>query len=219
MARYGLYIIIIALWVTALTMPALATSMDGIDYGNANVYGFPMSFGLPGSGYGVEGSGINYNYPGLSIPEETKVRYGYFSGDYTPQYSVPQNYNTFGGDATGYFGNAANGMSVSFGSPSMSHDASNTVFMKDLAYEADVDNSFIAFPGFGSGSLGLSFPTISSNKTSIKYAESIKFSVTTESDRMTFPSFSMPLGLGLGYSNAQIAGTNPFNSGIFFTAT
>jgi hypothetical protein len=82
-----------------------------------------------------------------------------------------------------------------------------------MAYEADLDNAFIAFPGVGVGSLGYSSPTVSSNKASIKYAESIKFQLTTESDTMNLGGFYSPLGLGLGYSNVGVLGSTSMANG------
>jgi hypothetical protein len=75
-----------------------------------------------------------------------------------------------------------------------------------MAYEAALDNSAIAFPGMGVGSLGVGFPQITSNKADIKYAESVRFELSTESDTMPLGGWYSPLGLGLGYGSVGVAG-------------
>ena len=45
-----------------------------------------------------------------------------------------------------------------------------------------------------------------SNKAAIRYAESVKFELTTESDTMPLGGWFSPLGLGLGYGSVGIDG-------------
>jgi hypothetical protein len=56
------------------------------------------------------------------------------------------------------------------------------------------------------GSLGLSFPQLVSNKADIRYAESVRFELSTESDTMPIGGWFSPLGLGLGYGSVGISG-------------
>ena len=109
---------------------------------------------------------------------------------------------------------------MSFGLTQADHDASKTSFSKDLFYQADLDKTFIGYPGIGVGSLGVMFPTITNDKSSVKYMESVKFEFTTESDKFQMGGFGYPLGLGLGYSSAMV-NTGPgfggaYNSSYYF---
>ena len=160
-----------------------------------------MTMGAGGTGAaGIPGESYTYSNNGLGLPDNVASRYGIISSSIESG-AQPTS-------VSGYVGPNLNGISlgVNFGYPTSSHDASTASFAKDMAYEADVDNAFIAFPGVGVGSLGLSSPTLASNKASVKYAESVKFQLTTDSDTLDFGGFGYPMGLGLGYSGVGVFG-------------
>jgi hypothetical protein len=184
------------LLVMACIPAAGASSFAGV-----NMYGFPMIMGLGGGdAAGVPGEAYTMTSQGIDGLSDVTSRYGVISASSVSQPSTPVNY--------GYFGTGLDGISlgVNFGWPTATHDASTTAYAKDLAYEAQLDNSAIAFPGFGVGSLGVSFPSLTSNKADIKYAESVRFTLTTESDTMPLGGFGYPLGLGLGYLGYGVNG-------------
>jgi hypothetical protein len=148
---------------------------------------------------GVPGEAYTMSNPGIAGLSDVTSRYGIISASsvsQTPSYSL------------GYFGPDSTGISlgVNFGWPTATHDAARTAYAKDLAYEAVLDNAAIAFPGMGVGSLGVGFPQLTSNKAGIKYAESVRFELTTESDTMPLGGWFSPLGLGLGYGSVGIGG-------------
>jgi hypothetical protein len=170
------------------------------------MYGFPMSIGLGGTGApGVPGYGYTYNNLGVNAPGDVTTKYGMYMSEASPGY--------YGPGSSGYYcGPQWNGvqLGVSFGFPSISHDAAMTTYAKDLAFEQNLDNTFIGFPGIGIGSAGISFPTITSNRSQLKFAESVRFSYATESDRVNYGGgYTMPVGLGLGYTSAYVGGTIP----------
>lgn len=193
-----LIMVLIAVPLSTLSVSAAGYVLpDGI-----NLYGFPISINPSGSGSPLSlAKSASYNNVGLELPQGVSTRYGIVSSEFSPGYQESSPYG-------GYFGPQWNGvrLGVSFGFPSVTHDYTNTIFAKDMAYEASVDNAFIGFPGLGVGSMGLGFPRISSNKATIRYAESIKFQLITESDQINFGGFGYPLGLGLGYTSAQVDG-------------
>jgi hypothetical protein len=195
MVRYTLCLVIIILAGLACSQPAVATSIA-----NVNMYGYPMIMGPGGTGApGVPGEAYTMSNDGISGLSDVTSRYGIISANsisQTPTY----NYGYFGPD-TGTIS-----LGVNFGWPTATHDAARTAYAKDMAYEAVLDNAAIAFPGLGVGSLGVSFPTLTSNKAGIKYAESVRFELTTESDTMPLGGWFSPLGLGLGYSDVGISG-------------
>jgi hypothetical protein len=163
--------------------------------------------GVGGTGAaGIPGEGYTYTNDGLDT-SDVMSRYGILSSSISS-----------GADPTsmsGYVSPYASGiqLGVNFGYPTASHDASTATFAKDMAYEAALDNAFIAFPGVGVGSLGYSSPTVSSNQATVKYAESIRFQLTTESDSMNLGSFYSPIGLGLGYSSVGMLGSTSMANG------
>ncbi|MCD1293899.1 hypothetical protein CUJ83_02660 [Methanocella sp. CWC-04] len=215
MVHYRTPGIIIALTLLSVISTSFAFADDGLQYGGANIYGFPMSIGLGGTnGAGVPGQGVTYNNLGVNLPGDLTTRYGVVASEVSPNYGVQ-------GSTGGYFGPNWNGITlgmstygypgVNFGSSGAFRDASTTMFSKDLAYEAATDNTFIGFPGFGVGSAGLSFPTITSDKSYVKYAESIDLMVAKETERIDFGSaYTFPLGLGLGYTGAVMDGTSSY---------
>lgn len=174
---------------------------DANSYGSLYTYGYPLIFGQGGdNGMGVPGGSYTVSNPGLGVSGVTST-YGIL-GASAASVSPQQPYY-------GYVGPSLNGISlgVNFGYPTATHDATTTSYAKDLAYEASLDNAFIGFPGVGVGSLGVGFPSVSTNKADIKYMESVKFQISTESDTMPLGGFGFPLGLGLGYTNVGMTGS------------
>jgi hypothetical protein len=195
MLRHTFLLAGILLFTLAIAMPADASSIASV-----NMYGFPMSLGPGGTeAAGVPGEAYTMSNPGISGLSDITSRYGVISANAVSQ--TP-------GSSYGYFGQDASGISlgVNFGWPSATHDAARTAYAKDVAYEADLDNAAIAFPGVGVGSLGVSFPSLTSNKAAVRYAESVRFELTTESDTMPLAGWFSPLGLGLGYGSVGIDG-------------
>ncbi len=197
MLRYLLLTVCIVIFAFAVTQPAVASSIASV-----NMYGYPLIMGPSGTGAaGVPGGDYTVSNPGIEGLSDVMSRYGIISATSVSQ---PQ--------ASGYdmgyvgpdMGNIALG--VNFGWPSATHDASRTAYAKDMAYEAALDNAAIAFPGVGVGSLGVSFPSLVSNKADIKYAESVRFELSTESDTMPLAGWFSPLGLGLGYGSVGVTG-------------
>jgi hypothetical protein len=195
MLRHTFLLAGILLFIIAVALPADASSIASV-----NMYGFPMSLGPGGTDSpGVPGEAYTMSNEGIEGLSDVTSRYGVISANavsQTPSYS----YGYFGPDSTGI------SLGVNFGWPTATHDAARTAYAKDVAYQADLDNAAIAFPGVGVGSLGISFPTLNSNKASIKYAESVRFELTTESDTMPLAGWFSPLGLGLGYGSVGIDG-------------
>jgi hypothetical protein len=187
-------IILLALYAT---VPAGATSIA-----NLNIYGYPMNLGFGGTGAaGVPGEAYTMTDPGIAGLGDVTSRYGVISASAVSQ---PQT----SGYSSGFFGPDTGGISlgVNFGWPTATHDAATTAYAKDLAYEAALDNAAIAFPGVGVGSLGVGFPQLTDCKADIKYAESVRFQLSTESDTMPLGGWFSPLGLGLGYGSVGISG-------------
>jgi hypothetical protein len=158
----------------------------------------------------IPGQGYTYNNIGYMLPD-FGTTYGFQAHEQSPLL----------GGTTGYFGPDLGGidLGVSFGLTQASHDDSKTAFSKDLFYQADLDKTFIGFPGIGVGSLGVMFPTITNDKSSVKYMESVKFEFTTSSDKFQMAGFGYPLGLGLGYGAAKVAsdpGAGIVNSSFLF---
>jgi hypothetical protein len=195
MLRYTFLFICIILFTLAAALPADANSIASV-----NMYGYPMIMGPGGTAApGVPGEAYTMSNPGIAGLSDVTSRYGIISANAVSQ-TPSSSYGYFGPDSSGI------ALGVNFGWPTATHDAARTAYAKDLAYEADLDNAAIAFPGVGVGSLGLSFPTLTSNKAAIRYAESVKFELTTESDTMPLAGWFSPLGLGLGYGSVGING-------------
>jgi hypothetical protein len=85
-------------------------------------------------------------------------------------------------------------MGVNFAYPTASHDASTVAYARDVAYEASLGDDSISFPEINVdlGSSWSSFPTIDSANSDIKYMESVKFQLSTESDTMPMTGYSFP---------------------------
>jgi hypothetical protein len=215
MVRYNLFA-----WVTVTALILLSTGCQhaaaSSDYGGLgmDIYGFPMDIVPTYAGAATEaGQGYTYNNIGYTLPDFAST-YGFTAFENSPLLT----------GTTGYVGPDLGGidLGVSFGLTQADHDASTTSFNKNLMYQADLDSTFIAFPGIGVGSLGVLFPTVRNDKSSVKYAESIQFEFSTESDKFQMAGFGYPLGLGLGYTSAMV-GTNPsisnlLNSSAFVSA-
>ncbi len=196
MLRYTFCLACALLLVMACVMPAGASSVASV-----NMYGYPMTMGLGGSGDpGVPGGAYTMSNEGIDGLSDITSRYGVISASSVSTPTTPSNYGYFGSDLSGI------ALGVNFGWPTATHDASTTAYAKDLAYEASLENSAIAFPGFGVGSLGVSFPSLTTDRADIKYAESVRFTLTTESDTMPISGFGYPLGLGLGYLGVGVNG-------------
>ncbi len=203
MVRYNLFPLVSAAIIIAIfcCQSALAERTTG----GIELFGFPMSIVPPDAGPAViPGQGYTYNSPGYALPD-FGTTYGFEVHEQSP---------LLGGN-TGYFGPDISGMNlgVSYGLTQADHDASKTSFSKDLFYQADLDKTFIGFPGIGVGSLGVAFPTITNDKSSVKYMESVKFEFSTESTKFQMGGFGYPLGLGLGYTSAMM-NTGPGVGGI-----
>jgi hypothetical protein len=196
MLRYTFCLACALLLAIVCVLPADATSVASV-----NMYGYPMFMGLGGSGApGVPGGAYTMSNEGIDGLSDVTSRYGVITASSVSQTPDQSSYGYFGPDWNGIT------LGVNFGWPTATHDAATTAYAKDLAYEASLDNSAIAFPGFGVGSLGVSFPSLTSNKADIKYAESVRFTLTTESDTMPLSGFGYPLGLGLGYLGVGVNG-------------
>ena len=210
MVRYNLFPIITATAAILLFLSCQHALADS-GIGGIDIYGFPMDIVPVSAGAAAEpGQGYTYNNIGYSLPEFASV-YGFTAFENSPILT----------GTTGYVGPDLGGidLGVTFGLTQADQDMSTTAFSKDLMYEADLDNTFIAFPGIGVGSLGVMFPTISNQKSTVKYAESIKFQFTTESSKFQVAGFGYPLGLGLGYTAATVAsspGASLVNSSYYF---
>lgn len=196
MVRYNLFLLALAAMVLFMAHGCKASSADS-GVGGINLYGFPMSIVPPDVGAAaIPGQGYTYSNTGYTLPSFATT-YGFRAFESSP---------ILNGN-TGYFGPDLGGidLGVSFGLTQADHDASTTSFSKDLLYQADLEQTFIGFPGVGVGSLGVMFPTIVNNKSSVKYMESIKFEFTTESNKFQMAGFGYPLGLGLGYTSAMVS--------------
>ncbi len=210
MVRYNLFPVVTAA-VIIMTFLSCQNALADATFGGIDLYGFPMGIVPPDAGAAtMPGQGYTYNNIGYLLPD-FGTTYGFEAHEQSP---------LLGGN-TGYFGPDLSGidLGVSFGLTQADHDASKTAFSKDLFYQADLDKTFIGFPGIGVGSLGVMFPTISNDKSSVKYMESVKFEFTTESDKFQMAGFGYPLGLGLGYSSAKInsdPGLGILNSPFYF---
>jgi hypothetical protein len=197
MLRHALLTVTIILFALYAVAPAGASS-----FANVNMYGYPLILGPGGTGAaGVPGEAYTITDPGLAGLSDVTSRYGIISASAVSQPQTPSY-------SLGYVGPDAGGISlgVNFGWPTATHDAARTAYAKDMAYEAALDNAAIAFPGVGVGSLGIGFPQLVSNKADIKYMESVRFELSTESDTMPLGGWFSPLGLGLGYGSVGIAG-------------
>jgi hypothetical protein len=197
MLRHAFLPVFVLLFALYATVPAGATS-----FANVNMYGYPMLIGPGGSGApGVPGASYTVTDPGIAGLADVTSRYGIISASSVSQ---PQT----SGYNFGYLGSDTGGIAlgVNFGWPTATHDAATTAYAKDVAYEAALDNAAIAFPGAGVGSLGVAFPKLTSNKADVKYMESVRFELSTESDTMPLGGWFSPLGLGLGYGSVGISG-------------
>ncbi len=197
MLRHALLIVCIILFALYAVAPAAASS-----FANVNMYGYPLIMGPGGTGApGVPGEAYTLTNPGIAGLSDVTSRYGIISASSVSQPQTPSY-------SMGYVGPDQGGISlgVNFGWPTATHDAARTAYAKDVAYEAAFDNAAIAFPGVGVGSLGLSFPQLTDSKADIKYAESVRFELSTESDTMPLGGWFSPLGLGLGYGGVGVAG-------------
>ncbi len=211
MVRYNLFPAVTAAIVIVIFLCCQEALADAA-YSGISLYGFPMGIVPNSAGAAtMPGQGYTYNNIGYTLPDFSTT-YGFEAHEQSP---------LLGGD-TGYFGPDLSGMDlgVSFGLTQADHDASKTSFSKDLFYQADLDQTFIGFPGIGVGSLGVMFPTITNDKSSIKYLESVKFEFTTESNKFQMGGFGYPLGLGLGYTSAMMNTgpgiNNMVNSSYYF---
>ncbi len=210
MVRYNLFPVVTASALIIIFGCQYALADAGL--GGIDLYGFPMGIVPPEAGAAaIAGQGYTYNNIGYLLPD-FGTTYGFEAHETSPLL----------GGSTGYFGPDLSGLNlgISFGLTQADHDASKTAFSKDLYYQADLDKTFIGFPGIGVGSLGVMFPTITNDKSSVKYMESVKFEFSTESDKFQIGGFGYPLGLGLGYSSAML-NTGPglgsiFNSSYYF---
>jgi hypothetical protein len=209
MVRYNLFPMVIAATLMLMITSHGASAGSGLE--GIDLYGYPMSIVPVDAGAAaIPGQGYTYNNVGYSLPEFAST-YGFSAFENSPILT----------GTTGYFGPDLGGidLGVSFGLTQADHDSSTTSFSKDLFYQADLDNTFIAFPGIGVGSMGVMFPTITNDKSSVKYMESIKFEFTTESSKFQIAGFGYPLGLGLGYTSATVAsspGLGILNSPYYF---
>jgi len=204
MLRYTFCLACAILLAAACVQPAGANSVA-----NVNMYGYPLIMGLGGTGApGVPGEAYTMSNAGIDGLSDVTSRYGIVSASSVSQTPDQCSYGYFGPDWNGIT------LGVNFGWPTATHDAATTAYAKDLAYEACLDNSAIAFPGLGVGSLGVSFPSLTSNKADIKYVESVRFTLTTESDTMPLGGFGYPLGLGLGYVGVGVNGGLGNSGGI-----
>lgn len=206
MVRYDLCAIII---FCILALFCCQRASADTQFGDMNLYGFPMDIVSPyDSAAGVPGSGFSYLSEGYTLPD-ISTTYGVESQQTSP---------VLGGTST-YFGLNGGDLGVTFGVTNANHEASDTAYSKAIDYEASLENTFIGFPGYGVGSVGVSFPTISNQKSTVKYSESVSFEFSTESNKFQVGGFGFPLGLGLGYTSAQV-GTDPglgiFNTSYFF---
>jgi hypothetical protein len=211
MVRYNLFPAVTAAILIILVLASQDALADDV-FGGIDLYGFPMGIVPPTAGAAAEpGQGYTYNNIGYLLPD-FGTTYGFEAHEQSPLL----------GGTTGYFGPDLSGidLGVSFGLTQADHDASKTAFAKDLFYQADLDQTFIGFPGIGVGSLGVMFPTITNEKSSVKYMESVKFEFTTESDKFQMAGFGYPLGLGLGYTSAMVntgpTMNNMLNSSFYF---
>lgn len=197
MLRHAFLIVCIILFALYAVAPAAASSIA-----NVNMYGYPLIMGPGGTGApGVPGEAYTLTNEGIAGLSDVTSRYGIISASSVSQPQTPSY-------SMGYVGPDSSGISlgVNFGWPTATHDAARTAYAKDVAYEAAMDNAAIAFPGVGVGSLGLSFPQLVSNKADIRYAESVRFELSTESDTMPLGGWFSPLGLGLGYGGVGVGG-------------
>ncbi len=213
MVRYNLFpfVAVATAALVILTFLSCQGALADDSSGGMQLYGFPMDFVLPGNGAAaIPGQGYTYNGVGYTLPD-FGTTYGFQAHETSPLL----------GGSSGYFGPDLGGtdLGVAFGLTQGSSDSSDTAFSKDLYYESNLDNTFIGFPGIGVGSLGVNFPTITNQKSDVKYQESVKFEFSTESNKFQVGGFGYPLGLGLGYSSAMV-GTDPnvgiLNSKYFF---
>lgn len=210
MVRYNLFPVVTVVCAITLVLFSCQMATAQTTSMGVNIFGFPLDLVSPDAGAAnIPGQGYTYNIGGYALP------------DFGATYGFQAQQSPLLGGSTGYIGPNLNGLDlgVAFGLTQASHDASDTAFSKDLAYEANLENTFIAFPGIGVGSLGVGFPTITDQKSDIKYMESVKFEFSTESNKFQVGGFGYPLGLGLGYSSAMVGidpGQGIFNSSYFF---
>jgi hypothetical protein len=152
----------------AFTQQAGANSFASLD-----MFGFPSAMGSGSSLSGL--SDITSNDGALSAS----------SASYAPSQQF-----------IGYLGSGWDGvqMGVNFAYPTASHDASTVAYARDVAYEASLGDDSISFPEINVdlGSSWSSFPTIDSANSDIKYMESVKFQLSTESDTMPMTGYSFP---------------------------
>jgi len=173
------FAIILALVV--IIYPAAASS-----FGSLNMFGFPATTtGFTGSGSPGSSATSDNTLSGLSgLTSGT----GYLSAS-TSSVSPSSQYS-------GFFGTSGNGLfsGVSFAYPTATHDASSVAYASSKAYEATLGNDAVSFPDINVdlGSMSSSFPTISSCNSNVKFAESVQFQLTTESDTMPISGFSFP---------------------------
>ncbi len=205
--RYDLCAILI---VCILALFCCQVALADTHFGDMNLYGFPMGIAEPyASAACVPGQGFSYYSEGYTLPQ-LGTTYGLESQATSPVL----------GGSSDYFGLNGGNLGVTFGVTNADHSASDTSYSKDLNYEANLENTFIGFPGYGVGSVGVSFPTISDQKSNVKYSESVSFEFSTESDKFQVGGFGFPLGLGLGYTSAMV-GTDPglgiLNSSYLFS--
>jgi len=209
MVRHSLFPLTLAT-ILLMAICCRASSADSA-VGGISLYGFPMSIMPPDVGaVAIPGQGYTYGNAGYALPSFATT-YGFRAFESSP---------ILNGN-TGYFGPDLGGidLGVSFGLTQADHDSATTSFSKDLFYQADLEQTFIGFPGIGVGSLGVAFPTIINNKSSVKYMESIKLEFTTESSKFQMAGFGYPLGLGLGYTSATVSsspGSGILNSPYYF---
>jgi len=201
MVRYNLLpIIIMASAAIMLMFLSCHSALADDGSSGSQLYGFPMDIVLPqNSAIDIPGQGTSYNDVGYTLPD-FGTTYGFEAFEESPIL----------GGSSGYFGPdiGDQDLSTAFGMPVDNNVQSTTAFAQSLIYQANLDNTFIAFPGIGVGALGVSFPTISNQKSSVSYDENVQFQFSTDSNTLQVGGFGYPLGLGLGYSSA-IVGTDP----------
>jgi hypothetical protein len=215
MVRYNLFPLIAAGILIAFMALGSNSARADDTFSGPTLYGFPMGIVPPdAAAAAIPGQGYSYNNIGYTLPD-FGTTYGFEAHEESPLLGGSAGY--FGPDLSGL---DLGGLGISFGLTQADHDASRTAFSKNLFYQADLDNTFIGFPGIGVGSLGVNYPTISNQKSSVKYMESVSFEFSTESNKFQVGGFGYPLGLGLGYTSAMV-NTGPtfgnlLNSSFYF---
>ena len=179
---------------TIILILFMVHSAGASSFGSLNTFGFPTMTtpGLSGSGNSDSSTTSDNTLAGLSSLTSGN---GYLSAS-TSSVSPSNQYS-------GFFGTSGNGelwSGVSFTYPTATHDASSVSYASNKAYEATLGNDEVSFPDISVnlGSLSSSFPTIASGNSNVKFAESVQFQLTTESDTMPIliSDFGFPSSFG-----------------------